>query len=336
MPKVSVLLPIYNAADTLPDTMASISQQSLQDYEMIAVDDGSTDATPQILADWAEKDKRIQVISIPHQGVITAANEGLAACIGEYVARMDADDLMHPDRLALQATYLDKHAEIGVVSCLVDGAGEIREGYKIYLAWLNSLVTNADIQREIFIESPMANPSTMLRKSVFQEYGGYQEQSWAEDYDLWLRMYLGGVKFGKVPMMLHSWRDLPDRLTRTDSRYSLENFIRAKAHYIIQGPLLTRDAIIVWGAGMMGKRFSKYLVQADLPVVAFVDVDRNKIGRTRRGRPIIAVDQVLTEWEKHEKPIILAAVGARGARKLIRADLTKMGLVEGQDWWGVA
>jgi hypothetical protein len=166
--------------------------------------------------------------------------------------------------------------------------------------------------------------------------GGYLDYGWPEDYDLLLRMYLADAKFAKVPEVLLEWRDHPDRITRTDGRYSVENFLRAKAHYLARGPLKDRDAIIVWGAGMMGRRLSKQLQNNELPLAAFVDIDPKKIGRTRRGKPIIAPDDLLNWWEQFENPALLAAVGARGARGLIRERLVQMGLIEGQDWWGAA
>jgi NADH/NAD ratio-sensing transcriptional regulator Rex len=112
--------------------------------------------------------------------------------------------------------------------------------------------------------------------------------------------------------------------------------LRAKAHYLARGPLKDRDAVIVWGAGMMGRRLSKHLQRNGLPLAAFVDIDPKKIGRTRRKRPIIPPEDLLTWWQRYERPAVLAAVGARGARALIRERLAQMGLREGQDWWGAA
>ena len=181
---------------------------------------------------------------------------------------MDADDIAHPERLVKQAAYLDEHPDVGVVGCLVRGfpESELREGFRIYIDWLNSLVTHEDIRREMFVESPIANPSAMFRKEIVLGAGLYEEHGWPEDYDLWLRLYLADVNFAKVPEVLLDWRDSPTRLTRADSRYSLENFIRAKVHYITQGPLIGRDAVIVWGAGMMGKRVSKHLLRCRCPL----------------------------------------------------------------------
>lgn len=331
-------MPCYNAAATLEETLESLAEQSHADFEVLAVDDGSTDTTGAILNDWGGSDGRLRVLTIEHAGIIPALNAGLDACRSEYVARMDADDLCHPERLTLQAAYLDEHPETALVSCLVEAfpKGDVREGFRIYIEWLNSLVSDEDLRREIFVESPVAHSSVMYRRASVQEIGGYQENGWAEDYDLWLRLYLSGAHFAKIPKVLLQWREYPERMTRTDSRYSLENFLRAKAHYLARGPLADRDAVIVWGSGMTGKRLSKHLLRQDLPLVAFIDIDPAKIGRTRRGLPILSFDDFMQEWGKYQNPACLAAVGARGARKHIRSTLTSFGLREGVDWWGVA
>jgi glycosyltransferase involved in cell wall biosynthesis len=338
MPAISVLLPCYNAERTIDETLDSIERQTFTDFELVAVDDGSQDTTLARLEAWAKRDSRFRVLTRPHGGVIAAANAGLADCNAPYIARMDADDRAHPERLAQQAAFLDAHPEIAVVSSLVKAFPDeaVREGYRIYIHWLNTLMTNADIRREIFVESPLANPSIMIRRTWLEKMGGYHEYGWPEDYDLWLRMYLAGARFAKINQILLEWRDHPERITRTDGRYSVENFLRAKACYLARGPLKDRDAVIVWGAGMMGRRMGKQLQNNQVPLVAFVDIDPKKIGRTRRGKPIIAPGDLLDWWSRFSTPALLAAVGARGARSLIRARLMKMGLVEGQDWWGVA
>ncbi len=338
MPAISVLLPCYNAANTIDETLDSLARQTFADFEVVAVDDGSTDSTLERLETWAARDARIRVLSPPHGGVIAAANAGLEVCTAPYIARMDADDRAHPERLAKQAAYLDAHPDMAVVSSLVKAFPDedVRAGYRIYIQWLNSLVTDEDIRREMFVESPLANPSIMMRSTWFKKMGGYHEYGWPEDYDLWLRMYMAGAKFAKIPEVLLKWRDHPNRITRTDRRYSVENFLRAKAHYLARGPLQGRDAVIVWGAGMMGRRLSKQLQNNEVPLVVFVDVDPKKIDRTRRGKPIIAPAALLNWWGRYANPALLAAVGARGARGLIRARLVKMGLVEGRDWWGAA
>jgi glycosyltransferase involved in cell wall biosynthesis len=338
MPEVSVLMPCYNAANMVDTALESILSQTLSDLEVIVVDDGSTDGSPQKLEAWAARDGRVQVIPQAHTGIIEALNAGLQVCQSEFVARMDADDRSHADRLAEQVAYLREHPDVTVTACLVSGfpQGQVREGFRIYIEWLNSLVTDEDIRREIFVESPMAHPSVVFRKKEVMKIGGYQERGWPEDYDLWLRLYLAGGRFGKVPRQLFEWREYPERLTRADSRYSLENFLRAKAYYLARGPLHGRDGVLLWGAGMMGRRLSKHLTRLGCPLVAFIDIDPRKVGRTRRGLPILPPEDLMTYWERYDHPVLLACVGARGARTLIRERLESIGLREGRDWWGAA
>jgi glycosyltransferase involved in cell wall biosynthesis len=338
MPDVSILLPCYNASSTLEETLISLVNQTYTNFEVICVDDGSTDDTSLILDRWMEKDPRFVVIKMSHGGVVEAANRGLEFCRAPIVVRIDADDLCHPERLALQREYLLEHPEVTVVSSLVKGfpEEEIGEGFNLYYQWLNSLLTHEDITREIFVESPIANPSAAYRKSCFQDVGGYRDHGWPEDYDLWLRLYLAGARFEKIPEVLLEWREHPERLTHTDSRYSVENFLRAKAHYLAKGPAKGRDAVFIWGAGMTGRRLSKHLVREGVPLVAFVDVDEKKIGNTRRGKPILSSQDLLAEWNKYQDPVLFTAVRARKAGPLIRASLEELELVEGEDWWAAA
>jgi len=337
-PAVSVIMPCYNVAKTIDEAVQSLLQQTLQEIEILAINDGSTDTTIECLQGWSKKDQRLQILQRPHKGIIPALNAGLAHCRAPLVARMDGDDIAHPDRLEKQVSFLASNPDIAVVSCLVEGypPQDIGKGFKIYLNWLNGLITPDAISREIYIESPLAHPSVVIQKSWIDRVGMYQDHGWPEDYDLWLRLHLAGAKFAKVPEILLSWREHSQRLTRTDSRYSVENFLRAKAHYLCKGLLKDRDSVILWGAGQMGRRLSKHLLREGAPLVAFIDIDPKKIGRERRGYPIHAPTDLPLLWEQFNHPILLAAVGSRGARKLIREHLHAIGLEEARDWWAVA
>lgn len=333
-PRISVLMPVYNAAGTLPETLQSIATQTLCDFEVIAVDDGSDDDSGKILEAWARGDRRIQPVRSGRVGLVEALNLGLSRCRGAWVARMDADDRMRPDRLALQAALLDARPDISVAGSLVEifAEGPVGEGMKVYEAWLNSLVEPGDIAREIFIESPIAHPSAMVRRNELVELGGYRDVGWPEDYDLWLRYHAAGRRFAKVPEVLLYWREHADRLTRTDSRYSVENFLRVKAHFLVNGPLKDRDGLIVWGAGQTGRRLSKHLVRMGRPVDAFVDISPWKIGSRMRDAPIVAPNELTSIWNRYRQPVLIVAVSSRGARKLIRQALTDTGLTEVEDY----
>ena len=338
MPDISILLPCYNAETTLEETLTSLEKQSYPDFEVICLDDGSTDSTANILEKWSVKDQRFLLVKKEHQGIVAISNTGLSLCRSAIVLRMDADDLAHPDRIKLQRNFLRENPDTAVVGSLVEGfpAGQVGEGFSLYYDWLNSLIDHDDITREIFVESPLANPCAAFRKTWIKKVGGYQDHGWPEDYDLWLRMYLAGARFAKIPKVLLEWREHPERLTHTDSRYSVENFLRAKAHYLAKGPAKDRDALFVWGAGMTGRRLSKHLTREGLPLVGFIDVDPKKIGSTRRGKPILPVEDLLKMWNQYNNPILITAVRARKAAPLIRANLRELGLIEGADWWAAA
>jgi hypothetical protein len=249
---------------------------------------------------------------------------------------MDADDISHPRRFELQVAEMEELPWVGVVSCLVrhfpwHGVGE---GYRVYEQWLNSLSTPEAIGRERFVESPVAHPSALVRREIYQAVGGYQDTEWAEDFDLWLRLLEARVCFSKVDRYLYFWREHPERLTRVDARYSVENFLRCKAKYLLSGPLADCRRVVVWGAGQTGRRLSKHLLRGGAPIVAFVDIDPKKIGSTLREKPIIAPDELSLLIDGDT--IVLAAVGSRGARKLIRGRLNAIGLREGREYWCVA
>lgn len=337
-PRVSVLMPLYNAAETLDEALDSTLAQSFEDIEVVAVDDGSEDGSAEVLRTWSRRDARVRPLFAEHAGVVAAPNRGLQHCRGEFIARMDADDRMHRDRLKKQVELFDADAGLSVVSCLVETFAEegVGEGMRIYEQWLNGLVEQRDIVREIFIESPIANPTAMLRRVELLEMNGYQERGWPEDYDLWMRYYLAGKRFAKVPEVLFYWREHAHRVTHTDSRYSVENFLRTKAHYLIKGPLSRRDGLIVWGAGKTGRRLAKHLQRGGAQPDAFIDITPKKIGGTLRGAPVVGPDDAMAWWKRFANPVLLAAVASRGARELIRSQLRAWGLEEGVDYWCVA
>ncbi len=337
-PTVSVLLPVYNGEPTLPEALETLHSQSFEPFEVIAVDDGSTDGTARILQTAARRDARIRVVTRPHAGLIDTLNAGIAECRAPLIARFDADDRALPHRLERQVAFLSDHPEIAAVGSQVRCFSEsgVAEGFRVYERWINTLITHEDIAREIYIESPLVHPSVTLRRAVLDEVEGYQERGWAEDYDLWLRIHSAGYAMGKIPEVLHEWREGETRLTRTDARYSVENFLRAKAHYLGLGPLSNHKACIVWGAGQMGRRLSKHLQRENIRIHAFVDIDPKKIGNTRRGAPIIAPGDLNTARREAGNPMVLAAVPSRGARDLIRGNLNDLGLVETVDYVCVA
>jgi glycosyltransferase involved in cell wall biosynthesis len=335
-PTVSVLLPVRNGGRWLEAGLASLARQSLDTFEVIAVDDGSDDDSGKILDDRATRDPRFTVVHQPAEGLVAALNRGLERCRAPLVARMDADDISHPKRLELQSARFAVQPEVGVVSCLVRHfpSRNVAAGFRLYEEWLNSLVTHDEARRERFIESPVAHPSVMVRREVLTGVGGWRDVDWAEDYDLWLRCFEDGVVFTKIDRPLFFWREHADRLTRTDPRYSVPSFLRCKSHYLARGPLASSSRVILWGAGQTGRRLSKFLAEEGVRITAVVDIDPRKIGGTLRGIDVISPDDLPVHLAGDT--IVLAAVASRGARGLIRTRLVELGLVEGRTFWCVA
>lgn len=337
-PAISVLLPVYDGEEFLDECLQDLANQTFEDFEVVAVDDGSSDRSLEILKSWCSRDSRFRVLTRPHSGLVETLNAGLSACRGELIARMDADDKAHPRRLELQSMAFDRSPDLDVVASLVAHFPEetLREGLRIYENWLNSLVTHDQILRERFIESPIPHPAAMVRRRVLEGAGGYREVGYPEDYDLWLRLAAAGRRFGKVPETLYFWRHHEARLTFTDPRYAVERFLACKAHHLTLGPLKGMDSIIVWGAGQTGRRLSKHLIREGAPVTAFVDIDPSKVGGTLRGRPVHPPEELHRLVSEVEARAVVAAVSSRGARALIRQRLESMNLCETLDFWCAA
>lgn len=333
-PRVSVLIPAYNAESTIASAVDSILRQTFRDFELIAVNDGSTDATPAILDDCGRRDPRVRVIHTPNRRIIEALNTGIGECRGEFIVRMDADDISHPRRLEMQVEMMDARPDISVCSCLVRmfPRKSLLGGLVRYEQWLNSLADPEQIARDMFVESPVAHPSVMLRRDELAELGGYEEHGWPEDYDLWLRYHTAGKRFAKVDKTLLCWRQSEGRLTFTDSRYSVENFLRAKAHHLARqlSAVSRQRTIMLWGAGKTGRRLLKHLLREGVDIEAIIDIDPNKIGHTMRGRPIVSIDYL--RERRTARPFVITAVSSHGARGLIREQLRQFGCEETSDY----
>ena len=342
-PAISVLLPIRDAQRTLGSCLRSLHRQTCEDFEIVAVDDGSTDGTAALLDLWRRRDRRLRVVRTGPRGLVSALNLGLEHCRAPLVARMDADDAMLPKRLAKQIGLLNDRPQLGVVSCGVRCFPRYRiaGGFRTYEDWLNGIVTPDEHVAWRFVESPVAHPTVVYRRRLVRCVGGYRDapsgrsdEPWPEDYDLWLRLFERGVPFAKVPEVLHLWRDRADRLTRTDPRYGRDRFMACKAHFLTQGPLAETPRTVIWGAGQTGKRLAKALMHQAHRPVAFVDVDPKKFGREPYGIPVLDAKE-LGEL-LHPGTAVLVAVSQRGARQLIRPKLAAAGLVEGESAYFVA
>ncbi|MEF8824048.1 MAG: glycosyltransferase [Desulfohalobiaceae bacterium] len=325
-PAISVVLPCYNAAATLPQAMESLLNQTCEDFEVLAVDDGSTDETPRILQRFAGADRRIIPLLLPHGGIASALNAGLERARGRYIARMDADDESLPQRLEQQARYLEEHPGIGLVGCRViyGGEREANRGYALHVDWLNELLEPESIRANRFVESPFAHPSIMFRAELPIRLGGYRQGPFPEDYELLLRWMEHGVAMAKLDRELLVWNDPPDRLSRTDRRLDRWAFHAVKAPYLARwlrenNPF--HPFVHILGAGRLARRRIALLERQGIRVQAFLDSDPKKAGRLVRGRPVLSSEDLPPPG----RCFCLSYVGARHDREATLAYLHHRG-----------
>lgn len=344
---ISVLLPVRNAADTLPAALDSLLAQTHAEFEMLCLDDGSDDAasrfsdtlagpgrgTRAILEGYARRDRRIRLFFLPRGGIVQALNHGLRQARGSFIARMDADDVCHPQRLERQAAYLEGHPDIGLVACraVFGGDPERAGGYKRHLDWTNTLLTHEQISLGRFRESPLVHPTVMFRAELAQRHGAYADGPFPEDYELWLRWLDAGVRMAKLPEVLYTWNDPPLRLSRTHPRYDINAFYRIKARYLARW-LATNNPlhpdVLVMGAGRITRRRAEMLLRHGVKITAWADIDPRKVGKTVAGRAVIHRDDIPPPGSQ----FILSYVAGHGAAEDIAAFLTAREHVHGRDF----
>lgn len=189
MPKVSVLMPAYNAEKYIVEAIESILSQTFQDFEFIIINDGSTDNTVKIIQEYAKRDKRIRFINNSrNQGLIAVLNQGLDLCRGEYIARMDCDDISLPERFAKQVKYLDEHPNVVVVGTWMQIFGKNNS--------VCECVPNVTTIDLIIKGNLVAHSVAMLRKSVLRDNNIYYNPKYIyiEDYALWFQL----LNYGEI------------------------------------------------------------------------------------------------------------------------------------------
>lgn len=188
MPKVSVLMPMYNNERFLPFAVESILNQTFTDFELLIIDDGSTDTSVSLARSYA--DARIRLVeNRENLGLTKRLNQGLKLAGGEYIARMDGDDVSRPERLFEQAAYLDQHPEVGLLGSAVQ---PINEAGQPCGAVYSLPLTDVEVRWQMLLSPAFAHPAVMLRRSVLQENQLVYDETYlsAQDYDMWRRMLM--------------------------------------------------------------------------------------------------------------------------------------------------
>jgi hypothetical protein len=202
IPRVTVLMPVYNGEKYLEEAVESILRQTFRDFELLIVDDGSLDSTPDLLAGYEPRDPRVVIHRFAHnQGLSTTLNFGIVQARGEYIARMDADDISLPERLQEQVEFMDEHPEVGIC-----GTGTELLSEKPRKNW-QYLVSHDEIHARMLFINAIAHPTVMLRASILRKYAlGYDPHvRYAQDYELWSRA-ITKTRFANLPKILLKYR----------------------------------------------------------------------------------------------------------------------------------
>lgn len=324
-PLVTVLMPVYNGARYVERAVRSVLNQTFTDFELVIVDDGSTDDSQFIIE--SIDDPRIRLIRAKHRGIAESLNMGLSQSVGTYIARMDADDFCEPGRLEKQIEYLEQHPEVGAVACRVqyNSFHLLADGYRHYVNWTNELLIPGDIATNRFVESPLAHPSIVFRKSLIESYGNYTTEKIPEDYELWLRWMDRGVSIAKIDEALLTWNDHSNRLSRVGDHYKEEAFYLLKARYFKKW--YEKEGgdrkVFVWGKGNVMRRRLKPFHAQQIPIAGYIDIAENPDSSN--------VYFKNTETYKHE--IVLGFVADKTGKQEISAFLAEQGLVAGKDFF---
>jgi len=254
---ISILMPVKNAAKHLDECLESIIHQSYTDWELIAVDDHSTDRSH----------------------IILKLRTALVNSSGSFITRMDADDVMHRNKLDLMSIQLVQfgigHLVTGFVKYFSNA--ELGDGYKKYASWLNDLSDGERNFDEIYKECVIPSPCWLIHRSDLEGVGAFNSEIYPEDYDLCFRFRAAGLKVKSVKQEIHHWRDHALRASRNDLNYADNNFFDLKIHHFLIQDYDKTKPLLVWGLGKKGKAIAKLLIENSIAFKWICNND-NKIG----------------------------------------------------------
>lgn len=328
---ISILMPVYNSSAHLGQCLDSIQAQSETSWELIAVDDYSTDDSWHILQRYALKDARIRPLrNTGAKGVIPALRLALKHSRGSYITRMDSDDLMPLEKLKSLKRLLLEHGP----GCIATGKvryfsdEELGEGYRRYERWLNGLMDSGRHYEEIYKECVLPSPCWMAYREALLVCGAFSRDVYPEDYDLAFRFYKHRMRIAASGEVLHLWRDHPGRSTRSLSIYANPAFLSLKLQYFLEISYQPGRPLAIWGAGSKGKEAARYLQKEGVPFHWVCNTP------SKWGKDIYGVRMQSTEAAGLlSRPQVAVLVAAPDAGPAIRMQLEQWGMAPGRDYF---
>lgn len=263
---VSILMPVYNAENYLEACLGSICKQLYPHWQLIAINDFSTDKSKELLQQFASREKRIQVYDNDSKGIIPALRKAFRFSSGNMITRMDADDIMHPAKLLEMTSLLKSQGKGHLITAYVSyfSENQLGEGYRRYAEWLNELAAKGKNFDEIYRECVIPSPCWLTYRSDLEHAGAFESDIYPEDYELCFRFRSINLKVRAVKKVLHYWRDHSHRTSRISPDYADNSFLDLKLSYFLKEDYNKLERLIVWGAGRKGKYIAKHLSDAGI------------------------------------------------------------------------
>ena len=279
-PEISILMPVFNEEKHLEKCLNSILDQDFKDWELISINDFSTDRSADILNNFASSDHRISVLENKSKGIIPALKLAFLNSKGKFITRMDADDIMPKIKLSVLRESIIKHGSGNIITGKVSyfSDKEMQAGFLNYEAWLNNLIETSDFINQIYKECIIPSACWMAFRSDLIKVNAFIESRYPEDYDLVFKFYKAGFKFQGVNEVLHLWRDHELRASRIDPNYQDQHFFDLKLDYFIDIDFDENKILFLWGAGKKGKKIATLLNEKNV-TFRWVSNNDRKIGR---------------------------------------------------------
>lgn len=257
---ISILMPVKNSSEYLNDCLDSIISQTNKEWELICVDDHSTDNSWEILESYSKKDSRILIFKNSGKGIIEALKLAYSKSSGKYIHRMDSDDIMPINKLELLYKSLLKFGHGKIITGKVEyfSRTKIVPGYKHYQNWLNGLIDTDTHWENIWKECVIPSPAWIVYREDFENAGAFDSTRYPEDYDLAFRFYQSGLKVRGIKEKIHLWREHPERTSRKSKNYVQRTFLECKIYHFMKSELKDERLAII-GSGIKKKLLEQVL-----------------------------------------------------------------------------
>lgn len=287
-PAISIILPAYNAMSFVEQSIKSVLNQSFEDFEFIIINDGSTDATPDILNRIT--DKRVRVVHQNNHGITFSLNRGLKLAHGNYIARMDADDIATPDRLVKQFDLLESNPEVGIIGSSANVIDDKDNDWGLQIVAQDDI----EIRWVSLLKCPFIHPSVMFRKSILDQYQlDYGNLPYAQDYGLWVKIlqYSKGKNF-KEPLLSYRVHKTNVSKLHRETQFQIHQSIsREQIHCELPDMIISDDEIsqLVRLSLASSKEVSSMRNERISTILSFLNLWKEF---SQKYQPVFAVDQI--------------------------------------------